>query len=275
MREEAIAELRDLEFREIELRERRHSLKDQIAKLDLRAPVAGIVYGSTADTLRGVIRAAEPVMYIVPKDAPLIVRSRIETIHIDQVHVGQEAALRFSAFDQRTTPEVERPRHRGLGRRLRGRAAPACATTAPTSRSTTGMREKLDDVVLMPGMPVEAFIRTGDRSRAQLLRQADERLLHPRLPRGLTPWRAAGRQRADRAVVEEAAEAAGEDQPAADRVQHHGQREAAAPEVGAGEDQPAGQRQRRRHPVPEHQVRQREDAGARRHGRRSLGNSRR
>ncbi|HPG23488.1 MAG TPA: HlyD family type I secretion periplasmic adaptor subunit, partial [Amaricoccus sp.] len=106
MREEAISELRDLEFREIELRERRRDLLDRIEKLDLRAPVSGIVYGSTADTLRGVIRPAEPVMYIVPKDIPLIVRSRIEPIHIDQVYVGQEATLRFSAFDARTTPEV-------------------------------------------------------------------------------------------------------------------------------------------------------------------------
>jgi HlyD family secretion protein len=106
VREEAITELRDLEFREIELREKRRALIDQIAKLDLRAPVSGVVYGSTADTLRGVIRAAEPVMYVVPKDTPLIVRTRIDPIHIDQVHVGQEAVLRFSAFDQRTTPEV-------------------------------------------------------------------------------------------------------------------------------------------------------------------------
>ena len=45
-------------------------------------------------------------MYIVPKDTPLIVRTRIDPIHIDQVHVGQEAMLRFSAFDQRTTPEL-------------------------------------------------------------------------------------------------------------------------------------------------------------------------
>lgn len=106
VREEAIAELRDLEYREIELRERRRSLIEQIEQLDLRAPVSGIVYGSTADTLRGVIRAAEPVMYIVPKDTPLIARTRIEPIHIDQLYIGQEANLRFSAFDLRSTPEV-------------------------------------------------------------------------------------------------------------------------------------------------------------------------
>ena len=163
VREEAIAELRDLEFREIELRERRHSLKEQIGKLDLRAPASGIVYGSTADTLRGVIRAAEPIMYIVPKEAALIVRSRIETIDIDQVHVGQEAALHFSAFDRRTTPEL-------VGHVT---AVSADSIEDPQTRQRyyradirldDGMREKLADLVLMPGMPVEAFIKTGDRS---------------------------------------------------------------------------------------------------------------
>ena len=72
----------------------------------MRAPVAGVVYGSTADTLRGVIRAAEPILSIVPQDVDLIVRSRIEAGKVDQVHEGQEAVLRFPAFDARTTPEV-------------------------------------------------------------------------------------------------------------------------------------------------------------------------
>ena len=121
-REDAIAELRELEFQEIETREKRRQILDRMARLYLRAPVSGTVYDSTADTVRAVIRSAEPVMYVVPKDTPLIVRTRIDTIHIDQVHVGQEAILRFSAFDQRTTPELQRPRHRRVGRRLFRRA---------------------------------------------------------------------------------------------------------------------------------------------------------
>ena len=168
VREEAIAELRELEFREIELRENRRSLKEQIARLDLRAPSSGIVYGSAVDTLRGVIRAAEPVMYVVPKDARLIVKVRVETIHIDQVHPGQEAMLRFSAFDQRTTPEVK------------GHVISVSADAYLDEKMgfhyyeaevalDEGQQERLDHVVLMPGMPVEAFIRTGDRSALSYL----------------------------------------------------------------------------------------------------------
>ena len=168
VREEAIAELRELEFREIELREKRRSLKDQIARLDLRAPSSGIVYGSTVDTLRGVIRAAEPVMYVVPKDAPLVVKVRVETIHIDQVHVGQAAGLRFSAFDQRTTPEVT------------GHVIKVSADAYLDEKMgfhyyeaeialDDGQAELLDHVTLLPGMPVEAFIRTADRSALSYL----------------------------------------------------------------------------------------------------------
>lgn len=163
LREEAIGELRDLEFREIELRERRRSLLDQIDRLELRAPVAGIVYGSTADTLRGVIRPAEPVMYIVPKDIPLIVRTRVEAIHIDQVFIGQHATLRFSAFDMRTTPEVD-----GHVTALSADVFEDQNTGMRYYRADIqvdpGMQEMLGNKILLPGMPVEAFVTTAERS---------------------------------------------------------------------------------------------------------------
>lgn len=162
LREAAIDELRDLEYREIELRERRRTLLDQIEKLELRAPVSGVIYGSTADTLRGVIRAAEPVMYVVPRDTPLIVRTRVEPIHIDQVSLDQEASLRFSAFDMRTTPEVS------------GHVTAISADAFEDENNGVryyradielddGMREKLGELKLLPGMPVEAYIQTAER----------------------------------------------------------------------------------------------------------------
>ena len=161
--EEAIDALRDLEFREIELRARLRALQDDIARLDVRAPVAGVVYGSTADTLRGVIRAAEPILSIVPQDVDLIVRSRIEAGKVDQVHQGQDAVLRFPAFDARSTPEVA------------GRVAAVSAdvftderTGAPFYRVDIALAEAAEDALpgktLTPGMPVEAFISTAERT---------------------------------------------------------------------------------------------------------------
>jgi len=162
-REEAIAELREIEFRAIELRSRRQALGDEIARLDVRAPVAGVVYGSTAETLRGVVRAAEPILFIVPQDVDLIARAQIDAAKIDQVHAGQTATMHFSAFDSRTTPVVQ------------GKVTKVSAdifTDERTGQSYYRADIALDETVLaelegrrlVPGMPVETFISTGDRT---------------------------------------------------------------------------------------------------------------
>jgi HlyD family secretion protein len=162
-RDEAIAELREIEFQVIELRARRQTLGDEIARLDVRAPVGGIVYGSTADTLRGVVRAAEPILYIVPQEVDLIARARVDAAKIDQVHAGQSASLHFSAFDSRTTPVVE------------GKVTKVSAdiyTDEHTGQSYYRADIALDETVLaelegrrlVPGMPVEAFIATDMRT---------------------------------------------------------------------------------------------------------------
>ncbi len=162
-REGAIRELRDIQFRELELAEQRRSLTERLSRLDIRTPVGGIVYGTTVFAEKSVIQPAEPIMYIVPQDQPLIVSARLDAIHIDQVHVGQPATLRFSAFNQRTTPEVE------------GRVTTVSADVfrdevtgqpyyrvfvIPLAREIP----KLDDQELLPGMPVETFLKTEDRT---------------------------------------------------------------------------------------------------------------
>jgi HlyD family secretion protein len=162
-RKAAIAELRDLEYREIELRERRTSLQEEVSRLELRAPVSGIIYGSTADTVRAVVRPAEPIMFVVPRDAALIVRARIQPVHIDQVRVGQTAALRFAAFNARITPEVE-------GEVLRVSADAISDERTGESyyraeiRLAPDVQARLQGAALLPGMPVEVFIQTEERS---------------------------------------------------------------------------------------------------------------
>ncbi len=162
-REEAIDELRDVEYREIELRARRRTLKDDIARLEVRAPVAGIVYNSAADTIREVMKPAEPILYIVPQDVELIVRTRIEAAAIDQVRQGQSAILRFAAFDARTTPDMT-----GHVEHVSADVFLDEVTGQPFYRTDLAIdaesMEKLDDRRLLPGMPVEAFISTEDRT---------------------------------------------------------------------------------------------------------------
>jgi HlyD family secretion protein len=113
-REEAAAELRQIGPLQLELAERRRALVDRIHRLELRAPVAGTVLGLHVTSLQSVLRAAEPVLYIVPQDRPLVITARIAPIQIDEVRLGE-------------------------GARLGARA-------------------------LVPGMPVEVYLKTGQRS---------------------------------------------------------------------------------------------------------------
>ncbi|GGG70658.1 HlyD family type I secretion periplasmic adaptor subunit [Salipiger pallidus] len=163
-REEAITSLRDMQYRVRELYEQRASLREQLRRLDITAPVSGAVYGLTVFAPRSVIRAAEPVLYLVPQDRPLVISVQVEPIHIDQTHVGQEVLLRFSALDQRTTPELY-----GRVTQISADAFTDEATAVRFYRAEIELREgevqRLPEgVALIPGMPVEAFLRTADRT---------------------------------------------------------------------------------------------------------------
>ena len=162
-REEANAQLRDIGFRELELSERRNALLERIARLEIRAPVSGIVLGLRVTTPRAVIRPADPILFLIPQDRPLVIASRVPTIHIDQVQPGQEAKLMFSALSMRTTPEIA-----GIVTSVSADVFVDEVTQMPYYRAEIellpGEREKLGAVTLLPGMPVEAFIRTEDRT---------------------------------------------------------------------------------------------------------------
>lgn len=162
-REEAVSQLRDLEYREIELVERKLDLADTLSRLEIRAPMGGLVYDLQVFAEQSVIRAAEPILYIIPQGQPLVVSVRVETISVNDVFVGQEVSLRFPAFDQRQTPEIS-----GVVTQI---------SADVIKDEVTGMNyyaakimpyeselSKLGDGRLLPGMPVEAFIQTNERS---------------------------------------------------------------------------------------------------------------
>ena len=91
-----------------ELVEKRVAAEDQLKRIDIRAPQDGMVHQLAVHTVGGVISAGEPMMLIVPDADALVVEARIAPQDIDQLSVGQPAVLRFSAFNQRTTPRAER-----------------------------------------------------------------------------------------------------------------------------------------------------------------------
>lgn len=162
-REEAITTLRDLQFQEVELAERRLSLTERLSRLDIRAPVAGTIYGSHVFALQSVVQPAEAMMYVVPQDTPLSIIAQVQTIHIDQVFTGQPAALKFQTFNQRQTPELE------------GHVVTISADVFADEASglkyyrtelavNDGQMERLNGQTLLPGMPVEVFIKTDERT---------------------------------------------------------------------------------------------------------------
>ncbi|MCL4143090.1 UNVERIFIED_CONTAM: hypothetical protein GTU68_047914 [Idotea baltica] len=163
-REEAITRLRDLQFNELELRERRTTILRQLERLDIRAPVSGIVYGLQVFGSRAVIRAADPLLFIVPQDRPLVITTQVAPTDIDVLNIGQDVSVRFSALDQRTTPELY-----GTVALVSADAFTDNATSASYYRAEITLNDgelaRLPEgATLIPGMPVEAFIRTADRT---------------------------------------------------------------------------------------------------------------
>lgn len=162
-REGAETELRDLGYRELELAERRRALTEQIARLEIRAPVSGIVHQLQVTTPRSVIRPADPILFLIPQDRPLLIVARVATTDVDEVRPGQSVVLRFSAFSARTTPEID-----GVLDRISADAVVDPELRTAYYRAEIGIpeaeRAKLGDLALVPGMPVEVYIQTGERS---------------------------------------------------------------------------------------------------------------
>jgi HlyD family secretion protein len=156
-------ELADVRAKYAETFEKRIAAQDQAEKLDIRAPQSGVVHDLTIHTRGGVIAAGETIMTIVPDMDSLIVETHVTPQDIDQVWLGQSAVLRFTNFNQRTTPEIDGAVSRiGADVTREDKASP----TYYVVRIAIGPQQisKLGKTRLMPGMPVEVFLRTADRT---------------------------------------------------------------------------------------------------------------
>lgn len=143
--------------------ERKVTAEDQLRRIDIRAPQDGMVLQSTVHTIGGVITAGDAIMLIVPQADDLSVEAKVNPQDIDKLQVGQKTVLRFSAFNQRTTPE------------LNGKVSRVSADVTTDQRSGQSFYTirvslppdeiaRLGEVKLVPGMPVEAFVQTGERT---------------------------------------------------------------------------------------------------------------
>ncbi|MBY0225992.1 MAG: HlyD family type I secretion periplasmic adaptor subunit [Hyphomicrobium sp.] len=161
-------ELRSIDARLAELQERAIAAQDKFQRVDIRAPQTGIVHELSAHTIGGVISAAEQIMLIVPEEDNLTIQAKIAPSDVDQVAAGRPARLRLSAFNQQNTPEIT-----GYVTRVS-----ADVTIDPKSgqsyyMASIDMDEKdlrhSGELKLLPGMPVEVFIATGERTAISYL----------------------------------------------------------------------------------------------------------
>jgi HlyD family secretion protein len=163
LRTEVGKELADVRGKIAEYVERKITAEDQLKRIDIRAPQSGIVHELAVHTVGGVISAGEPIMMIVPEADALEVETKVNPQDIDQVHFGQKAVLRFPAFNQRTTPEID------------GAISYVSADLSTDQHTGTTFYKarvaipadgiaRLGDVHLVPGMPVESFVQTTERT---------------------------------------------------------------------------------------------------------------
>lgn len=167
-RTEAQRELSLVDTRLSELRERGSAIEDRLARTDIRAPISGTVNELNIHTIGGVITPAEILVTIVPENARLKMEVKLAPSSIDQVSVGQAARLRFSTFNQRTTPELQG---------TVAHVSPATSRDTVTGetyylgeiRVTEEELAKLGDDMLLPGMPVEVYVSTEERTAMSYL----------------------------------------------------------------------------------------------------------
>jgi HlyD family secretion protein len=160
---EVSKDLRETNDKIGEFVERKVTAEDQLRRVDIRAPQDGMVLQSSVHTVGGVITAGDSIMLIVPQSDDLQVEAKVNPQDIDKLQVGQKTLLRLSAFNQRTTPELNG---------VVSRVSPDVTTDQRTGQSYYTIRvsmpaqeiARLGDAKLIPGMPAEAFVQTGDRT---------------------------------------------------------------------------------------------------------------
>jgi len=162
MRSDVGKELADIRAKMSELTEKKITAQDQLQRLEIRAPQAGIVHQLSVHTKGGVIATGEQIMLIVP-GTELIAEVHVAPQDIDQLNLGQDVTLRFPNFNQRTTPELN-----GVVSRIAADTVQDQRTGNSYFPVRISLNEdeigRLEGAKLIPGMPVEAFIRTTDRN---------------------------------------------------------------------------------------------------------------
>jgi HlyD family secretion protein len=167
-RTDVVKELGENRGKEAELVERGIAARDLLDRIEIHAPTAGIINQLSVHTVGGVVRAGDTVMEVVPDSDDLQIEARMQPNDIDQVRSGQKAFVRFSAFNQRVTPELA-----GMVSYVSADASRDHQTNVPYFTVRVALpddeRRRLAGLQLVPGMPAEVFMQTGSRTMMSYL----------------------------------------------------------------------------------------------------------
>ncbi len=161
--ESLLRELQEVQLQIASLEERRIAAEDQLRRIEIRAPISGLVHELAVHTVGGVIQGGETVLQLVPETDALIIEARLSPTDIDQIEDGQPAVITFSAFNQRTTPQLNAT-VMTVSPDLSHDQKTGVSYFTARLRLNEGEEKRLGDKRLVPGMPAEVFIRTGERT---------------------------------------------------------------------------------------------------------------
>lgn len=163
MRAEVVEQLQSVRGEISKLAEQKVAADEQLRRVEIRAPRSGIVHKLAVHTVGGVVAPSEDLMLIVPGEDVLIIEAQVSPNDIDELAPAQEAVIRFTGLDQRSTPELK-ARVVNISPDLLHNQQ----TGIPYYQARLALAEeevaKLDGKELIPGMPVEAFVQTGART---------------------------------------------------------------------------------------------------------------
>lgn len=163
LRSKVAEELSDVRTKIAELSERKIAAEDELRHVDIRAPQTGWVHELAVHTVGGVVTPGQTIMLIVPQNDKLSVEARVAPNDIDQLRPDQRVLLRFSAFSQRTTPQLN-----GSISWISADLTQDQHTNASYYTIRIGVPDdeiaRLRGLKIIPGMPVEAFVQTESRT---------------------------------------------------------------------------------------------------------------
>ncbi|WP_178081961.1 HlyD family type I secretion periplasmic adaptor subunit [Pseudomonas sp. FW300-N1A1] len=167
---DVVKQLAEVQTRMYDLQEKTSALEDRLNRIVIRAPEAGMVIGMTVHTIGGVVRPATPLLDIVPSVSELVIEAQVEPVDIDRIAIGKRADIRFGAFNSSTTPVIEGEVSSVSADRLTNEKTGNAYYLARVRVTEDGART-LGDRKLLPGMPADVLIITGQRTLLQYLMQ--------------------------------------------------------------------------------------------------------